>query len=124
MNIEKKVTVHSFEVYDIQSDRYKTSPRKTTLEAIGRIKTARVIAGTREEIDAALLYEDEMYRPNISNKHVRGSALRDMHPLPESYEAVARGCKCTIAKNADGTPILDQDGKRVYTIKKECPIHG
>lgn len=124
MNITKKVIVHSFEAYDIQSDRYKTSPRKATLEAISRIRTARVIAGTDEEIDASRLDGDEMYRPNISNTDVRSPTRRDMHPLPESHEAIARGCKCTIAKKANGIPMLDQDGNQVYVIEKGCPIHS
>lgn len=47
-----------------------------------------------------------------------------MHPLPESQEAIARGCICTIAKKANGTPIFDQDGKQVYAIEKGCPIHS
>ncbi|GEM_PF-733782 len=124
MDITKKVIVHSFEAYDIHFDRYNTSPRKATLEAISRIRTARVIAGTDEEIDASRLDGDEMYRSNISNADVRSLTRRDTHPLPDSHEAIARGCKCTIAKKANGSPILDQNGNQLYVIEKGCPIHG
>jgi hypothetical protein len=57
-------------------------------------------------------------------KSVLRPTLRDMYPLPESREAIEHGCKCTIAKNANGISILDQDGKQLYVIEKGCPIHG
>ncbi len=58
-----------------------------------------------------------------SNADICRPIVHDMNPRPASDEAIARGCKCTIAKQEDGTPILDQNGKHLYVIEKGCPIH-
>lgn len=48
----------------------------------------------------------------------RGPVIGDIHPLPGTPEAKARGCKCWVGKGADGKPL--------YAMTKGCPIrnHG
>lgn len=63
-------------------------------------------------------------KDNIFKFKTSAPALRGIHPLPESSEAIERGCNCSIAKKANGSLLLDQGGKPLYTIEKGCPIHG
>lgn len=44
-------------------------------------------------------------------------------PNPGSDEAVALGCCCARIDNANGRGII-LNGKRVWWIDDECPIHG
>jgi hypothetical protein len=41
--------------------------------------------------------------------------LLDLHPLPETPEALARECKCARAGKT-------RDGKPLYRFEKGCPI--
>jgi hypothetical protein len=52
----------------------------------------------------------------------RGPARADLHPLPGTLEARARGCKCSVATGADGNPLLDSSGSPLYSFSKGCPI--
>jgi hypothetical protein len=54
----------------------------------------------------------------------RGPAVRDLHPLPETPEAKARGCRCTIVMDADGSPHVDRYGGLLYGIDRGCSIHA
>ncbi len=54
----------------------------------------------------------------------RGPAVRDLHPLPETREAKAPGCRCTIARAADGAPRVDRYGQLTYVIERDCDIHS
>lgn len=46
----------------------------------------------------------------------RTPALRDLHPLPRSPEAVSLGCKCTVAqREKSGAPVS-------YSFTKGCPV--
>lgn len=42
-------------------------------------------------------------------------ALANLHPLPGTAEAIARGCKCSIGPKS-------ADGKQLYAFVKGCPI--
>jgi hypothetical protein len=51
-----------------------------------------------------------------------------MTPTPGSDEAKSQGCKCPRMDNAYGAGYLggakDKDGKPVFVIRADCPIHG
>jgi hypothetical protein len=56
-------------------------------------------------------------------KAASNPVLRDIYPLPESLVAIARGCKCTTLKDANGIPVRGTDGKLLYSFEKGCPVH-
>lgn len=44
---------------------------------------------------------------------------------PGSQEAKAKGCLCPIMDNRWGKGYaIDKDGKPVFVIRTDCPIHG
>jgi hypothetical protein len=45
-------------------------------------------------------------------------------PSPGSDEAVAFGCKCPVDINNQGQGITGSDGKTMWWLKGDCPIHG
>lgn len=45
-------------------------------------------------------------------------------PLPGSNEAIAAGCKCPVIDNNHGAGAYEVDGKPVYWMSEDCPIHG
>jgi hypothetical protein len=47
-----------------------------------------------------------------------------LYPLPETPEAIARGCICKVSRDAAGKKMLAPGGEELYTIDKTCPIHG
>ena len=47
-----------------------------------------------------------------------------LQPLPETPEAIARGCICTVSRDAAGVRMLAAGGEELYTIDKDCPVHG
>lgn len=52
---------------------------------------------------------------------------RQRQPAPGSAEAVAAGCRCPQLDNHYGAGVpglTDGEGKPVYWISAECPIHG
>jgi hypothetical protein len=72
------------------------------------------------ELESATLEEIEEYLKPLAEP-----AVRNMHPLPETPEAIARGCRCRVFKSADGSQLYN-DGRlpQFFTIEKGCPIHG
>jgi hypothetical protein len=46
----------------------------------------------------------------------------DIRPYPETPEAVALGCKCSVARHRDGSPSLNADGGPLYAMTKGCPV--
>jgi len=50
-------------------------------------------------------------------------ALMGLHPLPETPEAIVRGCICAVVRGADGTALLATDGRQLYSFEKGCPVH-
>lgn len=95
---------------------------------IGRImkKTGlsqdEILREARSAPDIIISYSNQT-KDNIFKFKPLRPTLRDMSPLPESREAIEQGCNCTIARKANGDPILDRDGKPLYVIEKGCPIH-
>jgi hypothetical protein len=49
---------------------------------------------------------------------------RDLRPYPETPEAKALGCRCSLVRNPDGKALLDQDGRLIYSLAKGCPIRN
>jgi hypothetical protein len=41
----------------------------------------------------------------------------NLHPLPGTPEAIARGCKCRVGPKT-------ADGKQLYSFTKGCPIRN
>ena len=58
----------------------------------------------------------------MSRSECQESIGRDLRPFPETSEARARGCRCRIAREPDGTPVLGQDGELIYSLTKGCQI--
>src|SRR5882762_2405376 len=50
-------------------------------------------------------------------------SLMDLHPLPETPEAISCGCICTLVRRVDGTQLLTSDGRQLYSFQKGCPVH-
>ena len=49
----------------------------------------------------------------------------DTKPNPGSPEAIALGCRCPVLDNAYGEGAYqDENGKPVFWINADCPIHG
>jgi hypothetical protein len=48
--------------------------------------------------------------------------VHDIRPFPETPEAIALGCKCSVARQRDGSPHLDASGNPLYAMTKGCPI--
>jgi hypothetical protein len=55
-------------------------------------------------------------------QHDQEPILRDLRPFPETPEAKARGCRCSLVRDPDGSPVLGQDGRLIYSFTKGCPI--
>jgi hypothetical protein len=53
---------------------------------------------------------------------IRKLIVRDLQPFPETPEAKAQGCRCSVVRKPDGTPVLGQDGRSLYSMTKGCPI--
>jgi hypothetical protein len=47
-----------------------------------------------------------------------------LYPLPETPEAIARGCICKVSRDAAGKKMLAAGGEELYTIDERCPVHG
>ena len=47
----------------------------------------------------------------------------DLRPLPESREAKALGCTCSILRDRTGRTLRDRDGKPLYAMSEGCPVH-
>ena len=43
--------------------------------------------------------------------------------MPESAEAKALGCTCAILRDPKGKSLRDRDGKPLYALSEECPVH-
>jgi len=61
-------------------------------------------------------------------RHVRPTSqlvptIRDLRPYPESRQAIAFGCTCSVARK-DGKPLLTKRGAQVYAIDLSCLIHN
>jgi hypothetical protein len=48
--------------------------------------------------------------------------IRDLRPFPETPEAKAQGCRCSIVRRPDGTPVFGEVGEILYSITKGCPV--
>jgi hypothetical protein len=44
--------------------------------------------------------------------------IRDLRPFPETSEARARGCRCRLTRDPEGTPILEKNGQLIYSLTK------
>jgi hypothetical protein len=55
-------------------------------------------------------------------QHDQEPILRDLRPFPETPAAEARGCRCRLVRNRDGSPVFGQDGRLIYSFTKGCPI--
>ena len=51
-----------------------------------------------------------------NSKDQQRPAITDLHPLPGTPEAIARGCICDVSTGADGKPL--------FAMKKGCPIRN
>jgi hypothetical protein len=49
---------------------------------------------------------------------------RQLYPPPGTPEAIARGCRCAPTIKPDGSPVLDPNGKQLYSAERTCPLHG
>jgi DNA replication protein DnaC len=48
--------------------------------------------------------------------------IRDLRPYPESQEARALGCYCSIARR-HGNALLTRNGSPIFAIERDCPVH-
>jgi len=62
------IVVHDYEVWDINIDGWRRAPHKGTEERIREIKNpkARIIPGTAEDVDPAVVDRFGVYRPPSS----------------------------------------------------------
>lgn len=58
----KMVKVYRFRACDPTTSEMKVAPRAATLDAIGRIETAKIIEGTEHEVPASALDGNDFVR--------------------------------------------------------------
>lgn len=52
--------------------------------------------------------------------------MEEQKPSPGSDAAIDIGCKCAVLDNGHGRGCgrFDDDGKPMFWINEECPVHG